>query len=120
MDIELVHAPSIIDLTSFDWFTVGPCVGMDPDTSSDTKYTKYSAIYSSANQPDHQLLIVNEVVGVCTDGTKIPNPFLHCSKTYYECLTDDDTNLQYWQTQKCSESEVFNRIHNRCMTQCKL
>lgn len=92
----------------------------------ETKYTRFSAVYYLGDQDDHQLLVDNEEAGVCDTGTTIPDPSLQCSKIYYKCLPDQDTNLQSWQKQTCPKNETdgkqqkFSRRSHQCSTDCEL
>ena len=101
---------------------IGPCVGIDNTQtwdSANTAYTKYSAVYCAGSRCDEGLVVSNDVIGVCTEGTIMPHPSIVCSKTYYKCLTDKATSLQYWQSQSCPDDHVFSRRSYQCNTTCK-
>ena len=102
------------------YYSSGPCVGVDNHDDSEESYSSFSAIYCAGSRCDERLLVSNDKTGICKEGEKFPDPFSDCSKTFYECLTNDSTTLQYWNKQSCPENEVFSRFSHQCNETCKL
>ena len=94
-------------------------------TSELTLYSSHSTVYCAGSRCDQRLLVSNDKVGVCAPGEVMPERLLlnqkrsNCSAIYYECLTDEATNLPYWKTKNCSKGQVFNRYSNQCNHTCK-
>ena len=102
---------------------IGPCVGIEEEL--ETNIGSYSTVFCAGNRCDESMFVGNDKVSICEAGENMPEPHLidlsksECTDVHYKCITDVNTNLNYWQRLECVNGKKFNRYSNDCSQECK-